>query len=437
VSTADLDASETEAVTCLGCGCLCDDLTTRVVRGRIVDIGCECELGLRWFSRSPEETEGPAAWVDGRVVEVAEALDRAGELLRQSRAPLLFGLTQTSTEAVREALALADRIGARVWLDRTEADLGRVAAFSQSGRVSATLGEVKNRADVVVFLGGDPIATHPRHGERYSAEARGRFISGRQSRFVAIVGEPPSSASFQADLFVSCSPRAELEFLTMARALVKRGRVDHSRFGARTAIEPSLVSTLVSRLDEARYGAIFYRCRQESFAYAAACWEVVSALVTDLNGSGRRFVLLGMGSAGNTTGAEAALAWQTGYARNVDFRLGAPTPIEEFSTVGEVIEQGGVDALVLIGIEKLAILASPRDLPVIAIAPGASPINQPTAQVAIATRTAGIDGAGTVMRSDGVALPLRPPLRSRRPGVDECLRGLLARIETKDGPSDV
>jgi formylmethanofuran dehydrogenase subunit B len=429
-----LDVSEIEAVTCLGCGCLCDDLTIRVEDGRIVDIGRDCALGKLWFTSLAEEPEGPAAWVDGRVVEVAEALDRAGELLRNSRAPLLFGLTQVSTEAVRAGLALADQIGARVWLDRTQADLGRVAAFSQSGRVSATLGEVRNRADVVVFLGGDPTATHPRHGERYSIDARGRFIAGRQARFVAIVGEPSATASFQPDFLLPCEPENELELLTFARSLVRGGRADPSRFAARTGIEPPAVAQLACGMGAASYGAIFYLCRQESFADAAACWEAVSALVRDLNGLGRRFVLLGIGSAGNLAGAEAALTWQTGYARNVDFRLGAPRPIEEFSTVQEVIERGGVDALVLVGIEGFDSRLETHDVPLVAIAPGASPSNQPAAQVAIATATAGINGAGTVMRSDGVTLPLRPPLRSRRPGVDECLRGLLARISSKDGP---
>ena len=47
--------------------------------------------------------------------------------------PVVSGLTRTTTEAVGEALALADRIGARVVLDRAEPDLGRVAAFQTGG----------------------------------------------------------------------------------------------------------------------------------------------------------------------------------------------------------------------------------------------------------------------------------------------------------------
>ena len=107
--------------------------------------------------------------------------------MSQSRAPLIFGLTKSSMETVREGLALADQLGGRVWLDRSEGDLGRIAAFSQVGRVSATLGEVKNRADVVVFIGADPLTSHPRHWERYSVRTSGRFIGGRENREVIVV----------------------------------------------------------------------------------------------------------------------------------------------------------------------------------------------------------------------------------------------------------
>jgi len=39
----------------------------------------------------------------------------------------------------------------------------RVLALQRVGRVSATLGEIKNRADVVVFWGADPMVSQPRH----------------------------------------------------------------------------------------------------------------------------------------------------------------------------------------------------------------------------------------------------------------------------------
>jgi formylmethanofuran dehydrogenase subunit B len=431
-----LSSSQTDAVTCLGCGCLCDDLTIQVEEGRVVSVGRGCDLGLRWFSSAPGGEDGPSAWIEGQVAEVSEALDRAAELLRASRAPLMFGLTRTSTETVREALALADLTGARVWLDRSEADLGRVAAFSQSGRVSSTLGEVRNRADVVVFLGADPVVTHPRHLERYSVEPRGRFAQGRQARYVVVAGDETTATALQADLFLPCPAQYEYEWLSILRAIVQGRGSDFKSFFTKTGINRSTLDVLVSLLRQARYGAIFYQCRQTSVDNATACWEAVSALVRALNGPASRCVLLGMGAPGNLAGAEAALTWQTGFARNVDLRLGVPTAIEEFTSVDELIEQGGVDCIMTVGAMGSAVDSRPGAIPVIAIGPEADRMGNPVPSVAIATATAGIEGGGTVMRSDGVVLPLRPPLRSRRPGEGECLRGLVIRIAAQEGQTD-
>ena len=42
---------------------------------------------------------------------------------------------------------------------------------------------MKNRADLVLFWGADPLATHPRHLERYAAEPAGLFVPrGRADR---------------------------------------------------------------------------------------------------------------------------------------------------------------------------------------------------------------------------------------------------------------
>ena len=38
-----------ESVTCLGCGCGCDDLRVKVSGGRIVDVSPECPVSRAWF----------------------------------------------------------------------------------------------------------------------------------------------------------------------------------------------------------------------------------------------------------------------------------------------------------------------------------------------------------------------------------------------------
>ena len=62
-----------------------------------------------------------------------------------------------------------------------------ILAGQRRGRAAATLGELKNRADLVLFWGSDPARTHPRLIERL-VNARGTHIpDGRASRTVVSV----------------------------------------------------------------------------------------------------------------------------------------------------------------------------------------------------------------------------------------------------------
>ena len=45
-------------------------------------------------------------------------------------------------------------------------------ALQQVGESTCTLGEVRNRADLVIVWGSDPVVTHPRHLERYLPKQR-------------------------------------------------------------------------------------------------------------------------------------------------------------------------------------------------------------------------------------------------------------------------
>jgi len=150
-------------VTCLVCGCLCDDI--RVVKHgeSITEAGNACALGTDWLLRDrSHEPSKSAALIQGLPVEVADAVELAARLLRKSNALVILGQGRSTTETVAAALELADRIGALVEPGDSDSAAARVLAFQRVGRVSATLGEVKNRADVVVFWGTDPVVSRQR-----------------------------------------------------------------------------------------------------------------------------------------------------------------------------------------------------------------------------------------------------------------------------------
>lgn len=193
-----------DPVTCLVCGCLCDDIAVVKQGGKSTEARNACAVGREWLLRDRSfEPTLPAALIHGQPVELAEAVEQAAGLLLKARAPIILGLGHSTNETVAAALELADRIGAVVEPGDSRSSAPRVFAFQRVGRVSATLGEVKNRADVVVFWGTDPVVSHPLHWQRYSVEPEGRFVpDGRAGRTMVVVDRERTATAKQADVFV-------------------------------------------------------------------------------------------------------------------------------------------------------------------------------------------------------------------------------------------
>ncbi len=307
-----------EDATCVACGCLCDDLAIVAEGGRIIEARRACEIGRRWFLADHASGDGPIATIDGQPADPDQALRRAAEVLGKARGPVVIGLGRTTMETVAEALAIADRIGAVVDPGVGAEAEARTLAVQRLGRVSATLGEVKNRADVVLFWGVDPVVTHPRHLERYSADPIGRFVPrGRPGRTLIVADAERSATADRADLFVKVAPEAQFATLWTLRALVRGVALDPGRIAQATGLEPAVLTDLAGRLKGAKYGAMFFGT---SLAQAAEV-EAALALVRDLNAF-TRFVILPLGSPGNVAGAEAVLTWQSGYPSCVSWARG-------------------------------------------------------------------------------------------------------------------
>src|SRR5204862_294130 len=117
-------------------------------------------------------------------------------------------------------------------------------------RAGATLGEIRQRADLVVFWAVDPGARYPRYGARYVVEPRGVAApQGRKSRMLTAVDVGASRGPADADGRVALAPTDEVDGLEVMRAAVQ-GRVveDGERF--RSVVE------LAQRMTAGRYVAM-------------------------------------------------------------------------------------------------------------------------------------------------------------------------------------
>jgi formylmethanofuran dehydrogenase subunit B len=412
------ESRRVEHVTCLGCGCGCDDISVTVSEGRITDMTPVCPGGRAWLG------DGSVPWeilVSGRPATLDQAVSQTAESLLAARGRVLIYLgPDITTQAHRAAVALADLLGASVDSATSPTAAEGLLAAQRRGRAGATLGELKNRADVILFWGVDPAKRYPRFMTRYVEPAGTHIPKGRMGRTLIGVGVGSDSAPASADLRLDLDPKVEITALSVMRASLQGYAREHRTPGLTEAIG------FAERLAKARYAVLVHDAEPTGEAPNPLRAEGLIALTQALNSS-TRAALISLRAGGNRVGAESVLTWQAGYPFAVDYGRGHPS----YDPAGRGLDRlaaGGFTTALLVGSA-----AFDADLSGIfgrvstfVIGPRASQTVFPT-RVAIDTGVAGIHEIGTAYRSDEVPLQLRPPLQAQR-SATEVLRALAGSV---------
>src|SRR5205823_5036993 len=310
--------------TCTFCGCVCDDmhLTVDDETHKIVKAENACVLGRAWFKEHGIE-ERPFALIDGREASTEEAIEASAQILANARYPIIYGLSDTTCEAQRQAVAIADMIGGTLDTTTSVCHGPSGMAFQGVGESTCTLGEVKNRADLVIFWGSNPAESHPRHWGRYSTMPKGLFVpNGRKDRTVVLVDVRKSKSAPAADIFLQVKPRKDFEALWALRALVKGVELDAS-VTEETGISLEQMKDLVERMKRCKFGVLFFGMGLSMTRGKHLNVEAALSLARDLN-EFTRFYAKPMRGHGNVTGADNVVSWQTGYPFGVSLGRGYP-----------------------------------------------------------------------------------------------------------------
>jgi formylmethanofuran dehydrogenase subunit B len=389
------------AVTCLGCGCLCDDIVASVEDDLIVALEHACDLGLAWF--------GDGAGIDevrlgGADAAIDTALALAARILVDARGRAMVYLApDVSSEAQRHAIGIADRLGAVVDGATSAAALGGILAGQRRGRATATLGELRARADVVVFWACDPEQRYPRYRERYVPARAGRTFVG--------VSIGRARAPGDVDVSIVLDPTEEIPALGLLRAAALDTDLA-------APLPGSPMAGLADTLLRARYAALVHDGEPGPEDHPARS-EALTALAQALNVR-TRGALSTLRAGGNRSGAEAVLTAQTGYPATVEFALGYPVFRPDRRWLDAKSAADTIEAVLLVGNpllvpdEHRAALASRR---LVIVGPHAA---DPSVQseVAVQTGSAGIHEDGIAYRLDDIPLPLTPPVPGLRSAAD-------------------
>jgi len=420
-----MTASRVEHVTCLGCGCGCDDLTVSVDGGRIVDVGPVCPVGRSWFGDGSVPSK---VLRSGQPVSFEEALTAAAAALTEARGRVLVYLgPDVTSQAQRLALTLADLLGAAVDAATSETAATGLLTMQRRGRAGATLGEIRNRADVMVFWGVDPAQRYPRFIARYVEPAGTQVAQGRAGRTLVAVSVGSERGPKGADVSLDLKVDQEIAALSVMRASLQGHSIEKLPQRLKEAVD------IAERLSRARYAVLVHDAEPTEQPRNPLRVEALIALAQALNGP-TRAALISLRAGGNRPGAEAVLTSQSGYPFSVDYSQGPPRYLPTERRLDR-LAAGAFGAALVVGslpVEDRAKAALAK-VDAVLIGPRSSEATFP-ARVAIDTGVAGIHEAGTAYRLDEVPLQLRPALDGPR-SVTETLGALINLVRAELGRS--
>ncbi|MEM3874194.1 MAG: formylmethanofuran dehydrogenase subunit B [Candidatus Bathyarchaeia archaeon] len=470
-----------KAVTCPVCGSLCDDIELTIENGRIVKVknGCAmCEAKFLGYCGEHRVLK-PMIRKNGELVKTTlkEAVRRAAEILAEANYPVLYGWSNTSCEAISVGIELAEEVGGVIDNTSVVCHGPSILSIQDVGIPSCTLGQIRHRADLIVYWGSNPWSAHPRHIERYTAFSEGRFEKSAWRSYVnkvkALVGRkkiqsaikrlffkkpvpvPPPVSEYKpypsitkegrklividvrrtksaeiADYFVQVEPNKDYELLQAFRALIRDQELEVDKVAG---VPVEYLEEVADAMVSCDFGALFFGLGLTMSSGKLRNIDAALSLVRDLN-MRTKFVIMPMRGHFNVTGANTVFTWQTGYPYAVDFSLGYPRYNPGETSVVDVLLRKESDAALIVASDPVSNF--PRkaaehlvENPLIVIDPHMN-VTAQMADVLIPSAFVGIEASGTAYRMDHVPIPLKKVVNPPR-GIlpdEEILRRILAEV---------
>ncbi len=475
------------AVTCPVCGCLCDDIELDVQNGKIVEVRNGCAMSeSKFLGHSGHRLQKPLIRKNGELVKTSykEATERAAQILAQANYPLLYGWSSTSCEAIRVGLELAEEVGGVIDNTSTVCHGPSVLSVQDVGISTCTLGQVRHRADLVIYWGSNPWSAHPRHIERYTNFSDGRFEKSewkgyltkskaaaarkkveralrivfpreentfsqapiskepfpallKEGRKLVVVDIRKTRSADIADYFIQVEPNKDYELFQALRVLIRDEALDVDKVAG---VPVEYLEEVADVMVNCNFGVIFFGLGLTMSKGKLRNVDAALSLTRDLN-QRTKFVIMPMRGHFNVSGADTVFTWQTGYPYAVDFSQGYPQYNPGETTAVDVLMRKETDAALVVASDPVSNF--PRKAaehlvtnPLVAIDPHLNATSQ-MADVVFPSAFVGIEVEGTAYRMDHVPLPLKKVVEPPKGLLsdEKILTNILSRVREIKGKS--
>ena len=401
-------------VVCPFCGTLCDDLEILVEDNHIVGTRHACRIGNAKFMhfegavRYTEPLMRENKKDDFKKVDIDTAIEETARILVEADLPLIYGFSATECHAHVYGIELAELVRGVVSNTAEVCHGPSVWALQDVGYPICTLGEVKNRADVIIYWGSNPMHAHPRHMSRYSVFARGFFRErGREDRTLIVVDPRETDTAKLADVHLQVEPHKDYELISAMRAVLKGFELQVDKVAG---VPVDLIYEAMEICKNAQFGELFFAMGVTMTRGKHRNIDNAIQLVIDLNAY-TKFTLTPMRGHYNVNGFNQVLTWVTGFPFGVDFSRGYPRYNPGETTANDLLQRGETDMMLNVASDPGAhfpqkAVQHMAKIPLVCIEPHETPTTQ-LANIIIPPAIAGVEVEGTAYRMDGVPIKLR------------------------------
>ena len=405
-------------LTCPFCSLLCDDISIENHSGQLKVLKNACHLAKKQYEQ-PEEDLIPL--IDGKTATIEQAIKQAALILQKSKQPLITGLG-TDVRGMRSVMKLADKTGSVIDHMHSEGAIKNTKVLQNMGWMMTTMGEIKNRADLVIMAGTDGYTNYPRFFERVILNKDALFLPKNHVKDIVFLGDKakigisPEIKKIKPT-FIHC-PNDQLgEVIGVLHAMIAGNGIDNNKL---TRVKLAPLQALANRIKEAKYGVIVWEPGALDYDHADLTIQSIGEMVKYLNRTTR---FAGFSLGGNDGGVTASnvCAWQSGYPLRVNFGNGIPEYDPHKFSARNVLQRKETDALVWISSFGSSKQIHHARIPTIILSSTHVHYKRKP-HVFIPVSTPGLDCKGQLFRTDNVvSLPVPKIRSSGRQRVDEIL----------------
>ena len=403
------------------CGIASDDLTIQV-SGNTVSVLENGDAITKAGFETPITDIQPR--IAGQSVSLAEAIAKAADIVNASQQPLIGGLA-SDINGIRAAMALADKAGATVDSMDSASAFRNLLVLQDTGWMTTTLTEVRNRVDLLLVVGSDIEADYPRFYERMVWNTESLFGQDTSSREVIYLGKAPSgeastSPNGQKAQVLACDDSELPEVLSVLRALVNGKTIQAEQVGGLMVAD---LTDLAEKLKQAAYSVVVWASGSMQFNHAEVSIQMLNEMIKDLNETIRSSGLPLGGKEGSTSVYNVS-SWQSGYPMRTSFNRGYPDYDPYLYDSKNMLANDEADSLVWVSSFNVNRVPPETDVPTVVIGRSGMTFDQEPA-VFIPVGVPGIDHAGRSFRGDSsVAVPLRKLRDSGLPSTFDVLSAI-------------